>query len=113
MAPWGKPRWYVQTVLRPDDVERRILHFFDRHVPTRTTVALALNENDFLSPYFGPHRTRTVLLVPERYDVPDAADWLVIARGRIVGFCASDWRQSYALRNGWRVLRRIAHGSCG
>jgi hypothetical protein len=113
MAPWGKPRWYVQTVLRPDNVERRILHFFDRHVPERATVALALNQNDFLSPYFGPHRTRTVLLVPERFDVADEADWLVIARGRNVGFCASDWRQAYALRNGWRVLRRVAHGSCG
>ena len=111
-APWGEPRWFVQTALRPDGNERAVLRFVDRHVPARTTIALAVRPNDFLSPYFGRGLTRKIRLVPDGVPVPEDADWLVIASERTVDLCLTDWRQAFARRSGWRVLRRIATGTC-
>lgn len=111
-APWGEPRWFVQTILRPDGNERSVLRFVDRHVPAATTIALAVHPNDFLSPYFGRRLTRTIRLVPDGYAVPSDAAWLVISSEKSVDLCLSDWRQAFALRSGWRVLRRVASGTC-
>jgi len=111
-APWGQPRWSVQTILRPDGNERAILRFFEHHVPTDARVALALNQNDLISPYFGPHATRNVSLVPEGYAAPARAEWFVIAPVRKVDLCRVDWRQRFALRSGWIVLRRVGTDGC-
>ena len=48
-----------------------------------STVAAAMRENDFIYPYFGERRERTVLLVEHQGgNVPRSATWLVAAPAR-------------------------------
>jgi hypothetical protein len=80
------------------------------------TIAAALRANDFIYPFFGARRERTVLLVePQGGDVPQRARWLVEAPGASVERCGR-WKREYD-QNGWLVERRLdaAPGSstCG
>jgi hypothetical protein len=74
------------------------------------TVAAALRENDFIYPFFGDKRERTVLLVEHQGgDVPRSATWLVAAPGASIERCGR-WRREYD-RNGWVVERRLDSSS--
>ena len=55
-------RWQVQS--QHDPALGPILRFFDQSVPSRDSVALALGPNEFSFPFFGPHLTRRIELVP-------------------------------------------------
>jgi hypothetical protein len=71
-----------------------------------STVAAALRENDFIYPYFGERRERTVLLVEHQGgQVPPAATWLVAAPGASIERCGR-WQREYD-RGGWVVERRL------
>jgi hypothetical protein len=75
-----------------------------------TTVAAALRENDFIYPYFGDRRQRSVLLVEHQGgQVPQAAIWLVAAPGSSIQRCGR-WKRDYS-ENGWVVERRLDSSS--
>src|SRR5207245_5474588 len=59
---WHMERWQVQS--QHDPALGPILRFFDQSVPSRDSVALALGPNEFSFPFFGPHLTRHIELVP-------------------------------------------------
>ena len=68
------------------------------------TVAAAMRENDFIYPFFGARRERTVLLVEHQGgDVPQGAIWLVTAPGASIERCGN-WKREYD-QNGWVVER--------
>jgi hypothetical protein len=74
------------------------------------TIAAALRANDYIYPFFGDRRERTVLLVEhEGGDVPRSATWLVMAPGASVESCGR-WEHEYA-QNGWLVERRLDSSS--
>ena len=116
ISVWGKPRWYVQTLLRMDPHERAegaVIRFVEQHVPRDATLALAPRGNDFLSPYFGATLSRTIELVRrDGGSPPRAATWLVVSPGARVSRCHSDWAIRLAGPSGWRVEQRLRHGSC-
>jgi hypothetical protein len=71
-----------------------------------STVGAALRENDFIYPYFGARRERTVLLVERQGgQVPPAATWLVAAPGASIEQCGR-WKRDYD-QGGWVVERRL------
>jgi hypothetical protein len=75
-----------------------------------STVAAALRENDFIYPYFGDRRERTVILVEHQGgQVPPAATWLVAAPGASIERCGH-WQGEYD-RSGWVVERRLDSSS--
>jgi hypothetical protein len=74
------------------------------------TVAAAMRENDFIYPFFGDRRERTVLLVEHQGGaVPRDATWLVAAPGASIERCGR-WQREYD-RNGWVVERRLDSSS--
>jgi dolichyl-phosphate-mannose-protein mannosyltransferase len=74
------------------------------------TIAAALRANDYIYPYFGDRRERTVLLVePQGGDVSRSATWLVAAPGASIQRCGR-WKREYA-QNGWLVERRLDSSS--
>jgi hypothetical protein len=74
------------------------------------TVAAAIRENDFIYPFFGDRRERTVLLVEHQGgDVPRVATWLVAAPGASIERCGR-WKREYD-QNGWVVERRLSSSS--
>ena len=74
------------------------------------TVAAAMRENDFIYPFFGARRERTVLLVEHQGgDVPQGAIWLVTAPGASIERCGN-WKREYD-QNGWVVERRLDSAS--
>jgi hypothetical protein len=81
-------------------------------IPAHATVALAPRVNDFISPYFGPHLSREVLLVRTGGVVPPRADWLVMSPSTHVVRCRRAWRRELALDTGWRIERRVAPDTC-
>jgi hypothetical protein len=75
-----------------------------------STLAAALRENDFIYPYFGERRERSVLLVEHQGgQVPAAATWLVAAPGASLERCGR-WQREYD-RGGWVVERRLDSSS--
>ena len=109
---WKKDRADQQWQLRPGDGEIDVVRFVDSAVPERTSMALAPNVNDFLSPLFGRTLGRRIILVSSDGQAPARAEWLVSAPRARVDPCPTDWRQAFAVGD-WKVLQRVAHGGCG
>jgi len=108
---WGKPEWWVESILRSGD-DRRILRAVMDVVPDHATVAVAPRGNDFLSPYFGRDLTRHVELVLDG-DRVDRAAWLVAAPGVRPVACQHEWGVIYRTRPGWLIARRRSSDACG
>jgi hypothetical protein len=70
---WGMDRWEQQSLGRPSVVP--VPQFLEERIPEDASVALALGEDDFGYPAFGPQLERTVILV-SRSELP-AAEWLI------------------------------------
>ncbi len=109
---WKKDRTDQQWQLRPGDGEIDVVRFVDSAVPESTSMALAPNVNDFLSPLFGRTLGRRIILVSSDGRAPARAEWLVSAPRARVDPCPTDWRQAFAVGD-WKVLQRVAHGGCG
>ena len=110
---WGKPDWFVQSILRPGGEEVSILRFSETRIPAQTTLAVAPRGNDFLSPYFGRDLTRRLSLVLDGGRVSDSADWLIAAPGVRPVVCRGEWRVLLAPATGWLILERArAHRPC-
>ncbi len=77
VSVWGgMSRSEVQSVI--DTGVGPMLEFLDEQVPADATVALALSEDDFGYPAFGPRLERRVTLVPHESDARRIdAEWLV------------------------------------
>jgi hypothetical protein len=113
-AVWRMPRWEQQGVLRPSAPERGeidTIRFVETSVPPDARIGLALRENDFGFPYFGPRLQRHVAIVDVGDVLPPETDWLVAAPGRRLGTCPDAW-QVVQRRQGWRVLRRTSDTPC-
>ena len=82
-------------------------------VPERTSLAVVLRDNDYLSPFFGESLGRRVVLVPPgNGDALGGADWLVTAPRTGADQCPDDWRERFGVGD-WKVLERVGRGGCG
>jgi Glycosyltransferase family 87 len=70
---WGMERWEQQSLGRPSVAP--VLRFLEERVPEDASIALALGEDDFGYPAFGPRLERKVVLASGS-DVP-TAEWLL------------------------------------
>jgi hypothetical protein len=90
---WEMDRWQVQSL--HDPAVGQVFRFLDDSVPRKTTVALALADNGFGFPVFGPHLQRHVEIVPfgSPGDVP--AQWLYADANRAGEIDSSCWRAAF------------------
>jgi hypothetical protein len=101
---WAMTRWQVQSLHDPP--LGPILQFFDEEVPPKVSVGLALSENDFAYPIFGPHLQRQVESVPFGSNARDVhAEWLLASSERAGEIDASCWRSVFRSAEGV-VFRR-------
>jgi hypothetical protein len=107
---WGKPDWWDQSVLRPDD--RRIFREVETTIPADASIALAPGRNELISPFFGPDLRRHVFLVRAHQAVPDPAAWLVAAPGVRPRLCSAAWQALGGAPKGWLVARRTEAATC-
>jgi 4-amino-4-deoxy-L-arabinose transferase-like glycosyltransferase len=106
---WSIPRWQAQELLRRSDPPKEFLRAVETRVPASADIALAVREDDFVHPYFGPSLRRHVHpVVPWR--PPDVrADWLVRAP-RLPVVCREAWSRVWGTH--WQLLRRIPGARC-
>jgi hypothetical protein len=98
---WRMQRWQVQS--QHDPAIGPVLRYFEQDVPRKTTVALALGDNNFGYPVFGPNLERHVELVPFGANGrATRADWLLANPGRAAEIDPSCWRT--ALRSAGGVV---------
>ena len=87
---WTMPRWGVQS--QHDPPLAPVLHFLDERVAAHASIALALSDNDFGYPAFGPHLSRDVKVVPAGDNGDDiSAEWLYASSERAAQIDASCW----------------------
>ena len=109
---WGAPRATVQTWLRPGTSEVDVVRLAGRMIPANAHVALALQPNDFVYPYFGPRLSRHVEFVGDSGNVPADSRWLIV-HGSFRPRCApGGWNTELSLRGHWRIARRAAANRC-
>lgn len=105
---WGAERATVQMWLRPGTAEGEVVRFAARMIPEDAHVALALEPNDFVYPYFGARLARHVVFVASDGEVPPDSKWLIV-HGSFRPSCGlGDWKTDLSLRGHWRIERRAA-----
>jgi hypothetical protein len=105
---WATSKADMLSYLAAGDAVTGAIAVIERACPG--TVVAAMRENDFIYPFFGDRRERTVLLVEHQGgEVPRDATWLVAAPGASIERCGR-WRREYD-RNGWVVERRLDSSS--
>jgi hypothetical protein len=79
---WRMSRWQVQSLSRPGWASA--LRMLEESVPPDASVALAIGEDDFGYPVFGPQLRRRIELAPRRLrDAPlTRARWLLTSPSR-------------------------------
>jgi Glycosyltransferase family 87 len=106
---WSMPRWEVQSLHAPEFAP--LFRFVDEQVPAHASVALALADNGFGYPAFGPHLDRHVVVVPFGTTAHDVqADWLVANPDRTAEIDRSCWQEAFNSSVG-SVFRH--GGACG
>ena len=101
---WHMTRAEVQS--QHDPALEPVLQFVDG-VPTHASIALALSDNGFGYPVFGPHLTRRVPLVPGGSSARDIdADWLYASRQRSAEIDRSCWQPQLESAEGTVFERR-------
>jgi hypothetical protein len=105
---WSMERWQAQSVLRAEMTP--VLELVEERIPHDATVALALHEDDFAYPAFGPHLERRVELVPGEGAAGSgiAAEWLVASPEHAREVDSSCWLVELDTDDGWRVFRSAA-----
>jgi len=102
---WTMPRWQVQS--QHDPPLAPVLRSLDEQVPPHASIALALSENDFGYPAFGPHLERHVDVVPDGSNARDAkADWLYASSERASQIDSSCWNAEVQSPEGSIFKRR-------
>ena len=103
---WTMKRWEVQS--QHDPPLGPLLRFLDEQVPAKASVGLALGDNDFGYPAFGPHLERHVVIVPSGSTAHDiGAEWLVANAERAPEIDLSCWDEVFRSSEG-SVFRRSA-----
>jgi hypothetical protein len=105
---WQMKRSEVQSL--HDPALAPVYLFVDTTIPAHDAVALALGPNEFSFPFFGPHLTRRVALLPSgsNGDAVDAS-WLFADTDRSAAIDASCWHPVLRSDRG-TVFRRA--GNC-
>ena len=108
---WRAKRWQAQAAYtHPPEHSVDVFRFFATRLPPKAVVAVAAARNTYLYPIFD-RRGRRKILFDRSGDVPQEAEWLVVAPGRRAGACAS-WQTLLETPQGWRVLRRAGAPRC-
>jgi hypothetical protein len=90
-SAWTMERWELQSAHAPG--VGPLYRFFEKEVPPRDPVALALDADDFGYPVFGPRLERRVELVPFGSDAADIqARWLLASFDRVADIDRRCWR---------------------
>lgn len=102
---WRMTRAEIQS--QHDPALEPVLQFVNTEVPTHASVALALSDNGFGFPVFGPHLTRRVPLVPGGSNGRTVdADWLYASRQRSSEIDTSCWQPQLQSAEGTIFKRR-------
>lgn len=103
---WGMERWEVQSLPRRE--MRGVLRFVEQRLPTQDMLALAVGENDFGYPMFGPRLERDIELVPEgsRGGMTETR-WLVASPTRAPEIDRACSRPVHGGQEAWTVFRRL------
>ncbi len=99
---WGESRADVQAWVRPGDTAE-VVRFFARE-PSSGRVALRVEDDDWVYPYFGLGLDRKVFFVPVGADL-DGFDWLVLSELQLET-PGAEWSLALLTEDGWRVYRR-------
>ena len=105
--PERSTRWFVQAESGDGDLEA--FRFMAERIPSEATIALDVAPNTYLYPAWDEGLRRTVLFVPDRGQVPDDADWLVVGPSRPADesrLAAAGWALELSSPRGWRIFRR-------
>jgi hypothetical protein len=87
---WTMQRWQVQS--QHDPALGPVLRFLDEQVATHASIALALGDNGFGYPAFGPHLERHVDVVSTGSNARDVkTDWLYASTQRASQIDSSCW----------------------
>jgi hypothetical protein len=99
-------RWFVQAESGNGDLDT--FRFLAEHVPTDTTIALAVRRNTYTYQAWDEGLERRVVFVPQSGVIPDEAWWLVVGPGVELGEGGRSrgWLSELS-SGGWRVLRRV------
>ena len=109
LSVWSMARWQVQST--HDPAVGPIFAFLDQQVPAKASIALAISENDFGYPAFGPHLQRRVVIVPFGSTARDVqTQWLYASSERASEIDGSCWETVFRSAEG-AVFRHKA--GCG
>jgi hypothetical protein len=103
---WRMTRWEVQS--QHDPPLAPVYRFFDEQVQAHDSVALALGPNEFAFPFFGPHLTHRIDLVPSGSDARAVMTrWLFADPGRSEEVDKACWQPVLTDERG-TVFRRLS-----
>jgi hypothetical protein len=109
-AIWQMERWEAQAVLRFE--MKPVLRFLEEQVPPKATLALAIGEDDFGYPAFGPRLERRIELVSFGSAADDVdADWLLASRERAREIDPTCWQMVFRSSGG--VVFARTRRACG
>jgi hypothetical protein len=103
---WGKPDWWAQSLyFSPGSAV--VLRYAAQRMPADASLAVALQRDDLISPYFDPNLTRHVTLALNGHHVSHDANWLILAPRVRPAVCSRDWRVMVSTADGWIVAKRL------
>jgi hypothetical protein len=101
---WRMDRWEVQAVVEASMAP--VFQALEERVPADAAIALALSQDDFGFPAFGPHLDRQVELVPDGSDGRgSSAEWLLASPARAPLIDRACWHATLRTPEGWTLLR--------
>jgi hypothetical protein len=102
---WGVERWQAESTVHKD--MGPVLRFLEDEVGSDSVIALALSEDDFGFPAFGPRLERSVELVPVGSSaLRSRAEWLLANPNRAQEITRRCWRAVFTTPGGWAAFRR-------
>jgi len=104
---WELGRWQTQALLRPELAP--VLRYLELRMPEDAPIALALGEDDYGYPAFGPQLEHEIELVSRGED--SNAEWLVAARERVGEIDPTCWQTRLESDGGTVFERREACAS--
>jgi Dolichyl-phosphate-mannose-protein mannosyltransferase len=109
VSVWKMPRWELQS--SHDPPLGPLLRFVEENLPAHASVGLALGTNGFGFPFFGPHLSRRLVLVPTNSSGRETeTGWLVADAQRTSQIDGTCWRVLFHSDRG-AVFRRTAECS--
>ena len=106
---WGRPRWDAQITDQNRLPMRTTVQFVDDHVPTNTVLALAIDNDVAIYPFFDSHLRRRIRFVnPADHSISADVRWVVreLASHSQPKLPPENWK-TVSESPGWAVYQRL------